>query len=187
MPATVSVTASGIITMECVDGDSVVVVDALRLSSISSVVSKRVAGRRVIVLFGMKFQVVREIGSVLASPSALVAVVVGSSSLGMAEAVMSLSPSRGSLPSGEMAVVAPRSVSVARSVGSSVAPGECVEVVACVDVADALSAVVIVDASVVVTCLVGLDVIGVLVVILVRFLSVSSLHRAKMFMFMQVA
>lgn len=59
VPATVSVIASGIITIECVDGDSVVVIDAFRASSISSVVSKRVAGRRVIVLFGMKFHVVR--------------------------------------------------------------------------------------------------------------------------------
>lgn len=188
VPATVSVIASGIITMECVDGDSVVVVDVFRWSSISNVVSKRVAGRRVIVLFGMKFHVVRAIGSVDASPVSLITVVVGNSSLGMGDAVISFSPRRGSLPSIVITVVTSPSISVARSVGILVGPSvpfaDCVVVGVCLDVVDCISAVVvvaIVDASVVVNGLVGLDVIGVLVVILVRFLSVSIFTQSENF------
>lgn len=200
---TVSVIASGIITIECVDGDSVVVMDAFRASSISSVVSTRVAGRRVIVLFGMECHVVRRIVSVVVSIFSLKVVVVDRSSVDIdGGAVISLSPRRGSLLSIVRIVVVSRSILVVVStetVVDSVMLGAFVVVclvlvdvvgivldgifvvvdddffVVVVEVVAVVSSiVVIVDASVVVvTILVGLDVIGLLVVILVRFLSVS--------------
>lgn len=126
-------------------------------------VSKRVAGRRVIVLFEMKFDVVRELDSVDVTVFSFVIVVVDISSVG-GDAVISLSPRRGSLLNIDRTVVTSRSISVVVPTDASVGSVTCGKIVVIlVDIVDVVgkSVVVIVDASVAVNILVCLVVINI--------------------------